>query len=58
MLHAHGRKRAAKTAAGGRAPDSFQGVASRYRNRIKPDCSDDPIYIESCCLRDQIVFTA
>ena len=58
MLYAHGRKQPAKTAAGGRTPDSFQGVASQYHSRIKPDCSDDLIYIDPCCLRDQIVFTA
>ena len=54
-MHAHGRKQSAKTAAGVRSPDSFQGVPSRYYNWIKPHPSDDPIYIETCCLRDHII---
>ena len=33
----------------------FQGVVYQYHKRIKPDCSDDQIYINSCCLRDHIV---
>ena len=33
----------------------FQAVAYQYHNRIKPDCSDDLIYIGACCLRDHIV---
>ena len=32
-----------------------EGVAYQYHNRIKPDCSDDLIYINMCCLRDHIV---
>ena len=27
----------------------------QYHNRIRPDCSDDPIYIDVCYLRDHIV---
>ena len=29
-----------------------------WASKKKPECSDDPIYIETCYLRDQIIIAA